>query len=62
MLGEDLLAQMRYGVATAMREPTFRAQWESNIRVPGTKFAVFVDEVIAALRPEHAAVGDNIRT
>jgi hypothetical protein len=47
LLGEDIFLQMRGGVATAMREPAFRAQWESDIRVPGTKFAVFVDDVIS---------------
>jgi hypothetical protein len=49
LLDEDIYIQMRSAVAGAMRIPAFRAQWESTIRVPGTKFAAFVDEIIATL-------------
>ena len=49
LLDEDIYLQMRSAVATAMRVPAFRSQWETTIRVPGTKFATFVDGIIAAL-------------
>jgi hypothetical protein len=53
LLDEDIFLQMRTGLAMAMSEPAFRAQWESNIRVPGTRFAAFVDDVISKLPAEH---------
>lgn len=53
LLDEDIYLQMRSAVAAAMRYPAFRAQWETSIRVPGTKFAAFVDEIIATLPAAH---------
>jgi hypothetical protein len=40
---------MRDGLARTMSQPSFRAVWESGVRVPGTKFAAFVDDVISTL-------------
>jgi hypothetical protein len=53
LLDEDIYMQMRSAVTAAMRVPAFRAQWASTIRVPGTKFAAFVDEIIATLPATH---------
>jgi hypothetical protein len=36
----------------ALRQSACRAQCETNIRVPGSKFAAFVDAVIAELPVE----------
>lgn len=49
LLDEDIYMQMRSAVASAMSFPAARAYWETTIRVPGTKFAAFVDEIIATL-------------
>jgi hypothetical protein len=49
LLDRDIYMQMRSAVARAMSTPPFRAEWETLFRVPGTKFAAFVDEIIATL-------------
>jgi hypothetical protein len=49
LMDGDIFLQMRNGVVRAMNEPAFRAEWEAEIRVPGTKFAAFVDGIIAGL-------------
>ena len=46
LLDEDVYTQMRDAVAKALRQPGYRAAWEI-IRVPGTRFAAFVDGLIA---------------
>lgn len=48
LLDEDVYAQMRDAVAKSMAQPGYRAEWE-KIRVPGTRFAAFVDGLIATL-------------
>jgi hypothetical protein len=58
LLGEDIMLQMRIGITNAMREPAFRAEWETNIKAPGTKFAAFVDDVISKSQPERVPTGD----
>jgi hypothetical protein len=52
LLDDDIYLQMRDIIVTALRQPAYRAQWQTNIRVPGTKFAAFVDGVIAGLGAE----------
>lgn len=49
LLDEDIYLQMRVAVARALAIPAARAQWETTIRVPGTKFATFVDGIISTL-------------
>ena len=51
LLDEDIYLQMRSAVAGAMAQPGSRALWEGGLRVPGTKFAAFVDGIIATLPP-----------
>ena len=51
LLDEDIFRQMRTAVVTALGHPAMRAEWNDVIRVPGTKFAAFVDGIIATLPP-----------
>ena len=54
LLDEDIFIQMRAAVARALSMPAVRAEWETKIKVPGTAFAAFVDEIAATL-PKPAA-------
>ena len=54
LLDSDIYLQMRSAVTSAMAQPGSRAMWEGTLRVPGTKFAAFVDGIIAALPPPAA--------
>lgn len=49
LLDEDFFQQMRGAVVQAVSQPAFCAAWESFFRVPGTRFAAFVDEIISTL-------------
>jgi len=48
LLDDDFFRQMRSGAVQALSNPTSRAVWEFY-RVPGTKFAAFMDELAASL-------------
>jgi hypothetical protein len=48
LLDDDIYSQMREAVVKALAQPGYRAEWE-KIRVPGTRFAGFVDGIIATL-------------
>ena len=48
LLDEDFFRQMRAAAVQYLRNPTFRAVWESH-KVPGTEFATFMDELAASL-------------
>ena len=45
LIDEDLFQQMRAAVARSLTQPGCRAEWQS-IRVPGTKFTKFVDDIL----------------
>jgi hypothetical protein len=48
LIDDDLFQQMRLAVSRALRQPGYRAEW-ANIRVPGTKFTKFVDDILATV-------------
>lgn len=48
LLDEDIFIQMRAALVRALSLPAVHAEWQ-NLRVPGTKFAAFVDEIITTL-------------
>lgn len=49
LITDDFFEQMRAGAATALATPAFRSAWEKIYRVPGTKFAAFMDGLAAHL-------------
>jgi hypothetical protein len=49
LLDEDIFSGMRDALVRALSQPGYRAEWENSIRVRGTKFAAYVDEIIATL-------------
>ena len=49
LLDTDISLQMRKAIAGAVSQPAMRAHWENTIRIPGTRFAKFVDGIIATL-------------
>ncbi|MBI3675262.1 MAG: hypothetical protein HY243_01425 [Proteobacteria bacterium] len=49
LLDEDVFRQMRSGASAMLSLPGFRTEWETTIRVPGTKFAAFIDDIVATL-------------
>lgn len=53
LLDDDIYLQMQTAVRHALGNSAWRAEWE-NLRVPGTKFAAFVDEIISTLPDPHA--------
>jgi hypothetical protein len=48
LLDEDIYSQMCDALVKALGQPGYRAEWE-KVRVPGTRFAAFVDKMIATL-------------
>ncbi|MBV8798444.1 MAG: hypothetical protein JO208_01335 [Alphaproteobacteria bacterium] len=48
LLGEDMFKQLKAVLSRTLSQKGFRAEWQ-NVRVAGTKFAVFVDNIAAAL-------------
>ncbi len=48
LLDEDIYAVFRRNLLTVFSQPQARAVWENNLRVPGTKYAAFVDGIIAS--------------
>jgi hypothetical protein len=49
LLDEDIFVQMKAAVTRALSTPAVRAEWETKIKIPGTAFAVFVDQLAATL-------------
>ena len=47
LLDDDIYRTFKQTVANILSQPLARAMWENNLRVPGTKYAAFVDDVIA---------------
>ncbi|MBI1213071.1 MAG: hypothetical protein GC190_16530 [Alphaproteobacteria bacterium] len=59
LLDEDIFLQMRAAVTKALATPAIRAEWDTKIRIPGTAFAAFVDQLAATL-PTPAGAGSDI--
>ncbi len=49
LLDEDIYMAMQQALNRAFIQPSFREAYETSFKVPGTKFASFVDNVIAKL-------------
>ena len=47
LLDDDVYRTFRHTLANILSQPQARAMWENNLRVAGTKYAAFVDDVIA---------------
>jgi hypothetical protein len=61
LLDDDIYLQMRSALVRVLGQPGYRAEWE-KIRVPGTRFAAFVDGIIATLPAkdnQSAAISQN---
>lgn len=50
LLDDDVYLTFRRTLANILSQPQARAMWENYLRVPGTKYAAFVDDVIAGDR------------
>jgi hypothetical protein len=50
LLDDDVYLTFRRTLANILSQPQARAIWENYLRVPGTKYAAFVDDVIAGDR------------
>ena len=48
LLDEDIFHAMRTAVTGALMLPAYRVLWERS-RIPGAKFAAFVDQIIESL-------------
>lgn len=47
LLDDDVYLTFRRTLANILNQPEARTMWENYLRVPGTKYAAFVDDVIA---------------
>lgn len=60
LLDDDFFLQMKTAVIRTLSIPAARTEWETKIRVPGTAFAAFVDQLAATLpKPSETSV-DNV--
>lgn len=51
LLDEDMFVQLKAVLSQTLNQKGFLAEWQ-NVRVPGTKFAAFVDKIAAGLPPQ----------
>lgn len=51
LLDDDVYRIFQRTLVNIFSQPEARAVWENNLRVPGTKYAAFVDAVIAKIPP-----------
>ena len=47
LLDDDVYRTFKRTLAGILGQPQARAIWENSLRVPGTKYAAFVDDIIA---------------